>query len=936
MAALKHLRRALKPVKTIPMNKPVEISTNAQVKAKKGPTPMMAQYLSIKAEIDHDVILFYRMGDFYEMFFKDAVNASAALGIALTKRGKHEGGDIPMCGVPVHASETYLQRLIKAGFRVAVCEQTENPAESKKRGHKSVVRRAIVRLVTPGTLTEDSLLDARKGNTIVCIAAIRTGEMALAWADISVGSFNVCHVAKERLTAEICALAPREILLSETFLADHSDINNFDIEAASLTPLSPSLFNFRSAQARIQARYNVDTLDGFGDYTKPEIIAAGVMLDYLELTQAGDKVQLSPPKRRSTSEFMSIDPATRTSLEIDRSLSPVKGVSSGSLLSVIDKTVTGPGARLLNQYVSRPLLDPARINARLDAVDYFYGHDEIREQVRAHLKRTHDPARALSRLMLGRGGPRDLKAIASALREGEFLNASFAKQGNNVLPKNLNAALSQLSLARQAELSAIVGDIKKALRDEAPLMARDGGIINEGWSRELDDALKLRMDSRLVIAELQGRYAKLTGVQSLKIKHNNVLGYFIDITPKHGDVLLSGPHKDIFIHRQTLVSGIRFTSPELVELDTKISGAASKALAIELNIYEQFCTRLQALSKPVRSAAQALAKIDVMSGLGEWARADNAVRPVVNSSTKFDIEGGRHPVVAAALTKEGGPAFTVNDCQLDAGGAAGVNRLTLITGPNMAGKSTYLRQNALMFILAQSGCFVPARRAEIGIADALFSRVGASDDLSRGRSTFMTEMIETAAILNQATPRTFVILDEIGRGTSTFDGLAIAWATTEHLHTVNMCRALFATHYHELTALVDTLGHAGNASLRAKEWEGDLVFLHDVKPGPADKSYGVQVAKLAGLPPAAILRARDVLERLESEANNNKQGEANILGGLPLFSAPTPPLNAKPSKIDLAVQSLEIDDLSPREALEFLYDLKSLMHKKTNKNAGPT
>ena len=909
------------------MNKPLTTSTAKPAKKDVGPTPMMVQYLSIKAEIEPEIILFYRMGDFYEMFFGDAVHAASALDIALTKRGKHEGADIPMCGVPVHAAETYLQRLIKKGFRVAVCEQMEAPAEAKKRGYKAVVKREIVRLVTPGTLTEDSLLDARRGNVIACIAATRTGEIALAWADISDGSFHVCALTHERLLAELYALAPREIILSESLLGDENYKNIFTDELASLTPLSPSQFNLKSARLRIKARYHVGTLDGFGDFSNAEIIAAGVMLDYLQLTQAGGEIGLSPPKRRSAAHYMSIDPATRASLEIDRSLSNARSGNSGSLLSVIDKTVSGPGARLLAQYISRPLLDPDLINARLGAVDFFTQDREARDQIRVHLKRTGDPARALSRLMLGRGGPRDLTAISCALQEGELLSAYFAKYSGKDLPANLSAALSGLSLAKHPELSKFIRDIAKAVKMDAPILARDGGFIHQGWRGELDTVLKLRGDSRLVIAELQGRYAKLTGVGSLKIKHNNVLGYFIDITPRHGDVLLSGPHKDMFIHRQTLVSGIRFTTSELVELDQKISGAAEKALAIELEIFEQFCTRLQGLAQQVRDAASALAQIDVMSGLAAWAVAANAVRPVVNTSLRFYVEGGRHPVVEAALQKEGASPFTMNDCKLDAQGRDDVNRLTLITGPNMAGKSTYLRQNALMFILAQSGCFVPALRAEIGIADALFSRVGASDDLSRGRSTFMTEMIETAAILNQASERTFVILDEIGRGTSTFDGLAIAWATSEHLHAVNQCRALFATHYHELTTLIDNLDHAGNASLRAKEWEGDLVFLHDVAPGAADKSYGVQVAKLAGLPQAAIERAREVLERLESEADHHKQGQGNMLGGLPLFSAPAPPAKALPSKIDLAIKNIDIDDLSPRDALEFLYELKSLGEK---------
>lgn len=887
---------------------------------------MMAQYMTIKQEAGEDAILFYRMGDFYEMFFDDAVKAAAALDIALTKRGKHEDVAIPMCGVPVHASETYLQRLIKAGFRVAVCEQTEDPKEAKKRGYKSVVRREIVRLVTPGTLTEDTLLDARAANIILSIAMTRTGTAAIAWADISVGSFEVCAIPPERLEAELSALAPREIVLSETLYQNPDFTMSLSASGAALTPLANAKFDARAGQRRLQDRYNVSSLDGFGSFSKPELIAAGVLLDYLELTQAGQQTELSPPKQRHSSGYMAIDPATRASLEITRSLVFAGGGGSknGSLLSVIDKTVTGPGARLLASHVSRPLVDPIAINSRLDSVSYFHGNADMRRDVRVHLKRTGDPARSASRIVLGRGGPRDLNSIAGALHEGELLNAYYSKQVQQDIPTNLSSALAALSLARQADLAMLVRDIGKALKPDCPMLARDGGFVQVGWRPELDTLLQLRDDSRKIIAGLQAKYAKLTEVSTLKIKHNNVLGYFIEITPRHGDILLSGEHKDMFIHRQTLVSGVRFTTPELVDLDAQITGAAEKALALELEIFSEFCQRVAALSEPIRSAASALAHIDVMTGLAQWAISANAVRPDVNTSLEFSIEGGRHPSVEAALHKDGAARFTPNDCYLDADlKNTSAQRLTLITGPNMAGKSTYLRQNALMFILAQAGSFVPARKAVIGIADALFSRVGASDDLSRGRSTFMNEMIETAAILNQAGPRTFVILDEIGRGTATFDGLSIAWATAEHLYEVNTCRALFATHYHELTELIENLPAAGNACLHAKEWDGDLVFLHDVRPGAADKSYGVQVAKLAGLPPAAVKRAREVLTRLETDADG-KNATENALGGLPLFSAPAPAAKPRPSQIDNAIANLDVDSLSPREALDVLYELKML------------
>ena len=876
---------------------------------------MMAQYLGIKAECGPEVLLFYRMGDFYELFFDDAVKASEALDIALTKRGKHNGADIAMCGVPVHASETYLQRLIKKGFRVAVCEQTESPAEAKKRGYKSVVRREVVRTVTPGTLTEDNLLEARGRNFIAALTQTLTGDIALAWADISDGLFFVCDVDELRLPSELSALSPRELVLPEKIYHSPEFMTTLPLDGMALTPQPSTKFEIRSAQRRLQDSFDVKSLEGFGAFSKAELSAAGALLDYLELTQAGNPVQLSPPQRRIASGFMAIDPATRASLEIDRTQ---KGKKSGSLLSVIDKTVTGPGARLLADHLARPLVDVASINARLDAVDYFVVNLELRDALREKLKETGDMARAISRIALGRGGPRDMLTLGKGLKQGEIINGLFVKLQGLELPQNILNALDNASLADKGELAKFTSDISKAFLPDVPMLTRDGGFIAPGWAVDLDELKKLRDDSRKIVASLQADYAKAADVPTLKIKHNNVLGYFIEVTPKYADAMLAKGADSQFIHRQTLVSGVRFTTTELTELDSKISGAADKALALEIEIFASFVKRASVFSEPIRAAANALAQLDVSCGLARWANDNNATRPSVDNNLKFEIKDGRHPVVEAALKKAGEAGFTANDCLLDAN-IKSAPSLTLITGPNMAGKSTYLRQNALMFILAQAGSFVPASAAHIGIVDNLFSRVGASDDLSKGRSTFMVEMIETAAILNQATERTFVILDEIGRGTSTFDGLSIAWAAAEHLHAVNKSRALFATHYHELTDLIENLEGASNSSLRAKEWDGDLVFLHDVKPGAADKSYGVQVAKLAGLPAAAVKRAREVLDKLEAEHD----GQKDSLGALPLFTAAPAQPEQKPSEIEAALKNLAVDELSPRAALDLLYDLKA-------------
>jgi len=878
-------------------------------------TPMMAQYLGIKAEVGPEALLFYRMGDFYELFFDDADRAAEALDIVLTRRGKHAGQDIAMCGVPVHASDNYLQRLIKKGFRVAVCEQTESPKEAKKRGAKSVVKREVVRLVTPGTLTEDTLLDARGHNYILSLSRTHTGDIGLAWADVSQGLFNVCNVTADRVGSEVSALSPREIILTESMFSDREFLSSLAVPLAAFTPLPASKYDVRSAERQLTARFDVASLDGFGDFTKAEISAAGALLDYLLLTQAGSQVELSPPKRQGENGFVAIDPATRASLEIDRTL---QGRKAGSLLSVIDKTVSGPGARLLASCLSRPLVNVHHINDRLDSVDYLTKNPVVRETFRAILRETGDMARAVSRLVLGRGGPRDVLVIAKGLKSGQNLNARLVKSATQHLPKQLTAALKDVCLSTQTDLAELARDISKAFKDDVPLQARDGGFIQTGYSRELDGLKQLRDDARKIIAKTQAEYAALSSVSTLKIKHNNVLGYFIEVTPKHADIMLGLGPDSPFIHRQTLVSAVRFTTTDLSDLDAKITSAADKVLGLELQMFDAFMDRIRAQAEPIRNAANAFAFLDMFAGLAQWAEDMGAVRPIVDESLRFEIKGGRHPVVEALLKKEGKQGFTQNDCHLDAT-AETSSRLTLITGPNMAGKSTYLRQNALMFILAQAGSFVPADSAHIGVTDRIFSRVGASDDLSSGRSTFMVEMIETAAILNQADSKSFVILDEIGRGTATFDGLSIAWAAVEHLHIVNQCRALFATHYHELTDLVETLDGASNASLRAKEWNGDLVFLHDLQPGAADKSYGIQVAKLAGLPQVAVNRARAVLNQLEE----SHDGAKDSLGALPLFSLPPPPAKAQPSKIETALKTLDIDALTPRDALDLLYDLKA-------------
>lgn len=869
----------------------------------------MAQYLAAKDE-HPEALLFFRMGDFYELFFEDAEQAAAALGIALTKRGQHGGEPIPMAGVPWHQAENYLAKLIRAGFKVAVCEQLEDPAEAKKRGSKSIVKRGVVRVVTPGTLTEDGLLEARAANRLAACVRGKEGA-ALAWADVSTGAFETRALAPAALEEELAALAPAELLAAEAdgpALAEPARLIG-----ATLTLRPAVKADAKSAERRIKAAFEVAALDAFGEFTAPELAAMGLLLDYIELTQAGAAPRLAPPKRNAERAFMAIDAATRAALEIDRS---VRGGREGSLLACVDRTQTAAGARLLAERIARPLTDVAEIEARLDAVSFFLDAREQCAGVRHELRAAGDLARALTRLTLGRGGPRDLAQLRDGLLAGDRAAARCLGLSGGA-PREVERACEALSLSQHASSASLAQTLQRALAEELPLLTRDGGFIAPGFDAALDDTRALRDDSRKVIAALQAKYAEETGIASLKLKHNNVLGYHIEATTKQAETLMRPPHSERFIHRQTNAGSMRFTTTELAELDAKIARAGEAALAREQALFKDFAARAAACEADIRAAAEALAALDVAAGLAAWAEETSARRPSIDDSAALLAEAARHPVVEAGVRREG-QGFTPNDVRLDAGGKSGP-RLLVVTGPNMAGKSTYLRQIALMAVLAQAGSFVPAKNVRLGVVDRVFARVGASDDLSRGRSTFMTEMVETAAILNQAGPRALVVLDEIGRGTATFDGLAIAWAVAEHLHEANGCRAVFATHYHELTRLADKLDAGANAHLRAKEWKGDLVFLHEVAPGPADRSYGIQVAKLAGLPKSAVERARAVLARLEASGGSTR---VEIAEDLPLFAQVME--EHAPSALETALGELDPDALSPKEALEALYRLKAL------------
>lgn len=883
-------------------------------------TPMMEQYLEIKAA-HPGLLLFYRMGDFYELFFDDAETASRALGIMLTKRGKHLGADIPMCGVPVERSEEYLHRLIAQGFRVAVCEQTEDPAAAKKRGGKSVVQRAVVRLVTPGTLTEDTLLDAKANNYLLAIARARgsTGEdrLGLGWIDISTSEFSVGECGAGELAAQLARINPGEVIVSDALYADADFVPT--LSELSVTPLTRDVFDGATAEKRLADYFGVATMDGFGSLSRLEATAAAACITYIERTQVGQRPPLSPPVREATGTTMAIDGATRANLELMKTLS---GERRGSLLAAIDRTVTAAGSRLLAQRLAAPLTDVAAIAARLDAVETFATNGALRDDMSKCLRAAPDMARALARLTIHRGGPRDLAALRDGIAAADDALALLARVTD--VPRELQDAVRALRKPRR-ELAA---ELSRALADELPLLKRDGGFVRAGYEAALDEARALRDESRRVVAAMQARYADETGIKALKIKHNNVLGYFVEVSAQHGEKLLAPPFNAQFIHRQTLAGQVRFTTTELGETEAKIANAGDRALGLELEIFETLAARASEAANDLRAAAQAFAALDVASSLAILAIDHDYVRPEVDASLTFQIEGGRHPVVEQAL-KRNGESFIANACDLSPGPGQQSGQIWLVTGPNMAGKSTFLRQNALIALLAQTGSFVPARRARIGVVDRLFSRVGAADDLARGRSTFMVEMVETAAILNQAGNRALVILDEIGRGTATFDGLSIAWASVEHLHETNKCRALFATHYHELTALSAKLPRLFNATVRVKEWQGDVVFLHEVMPGAADRSYGIQVAKLAGLPAPVIERARLVLAKLEAE-DRGSQTRA-LMDDLPLFAVTARSVTPEAAPDDEVRKALDVinpDDLTPRDALEALYALKAKAARK--------
>jgi len=855
-------------------------------------SPMMAQYLALKAEAG-DCLLFYRMGDFFELFFDDARHAAQVLDIALTSRGEHGGAPIPMCGVPVHSAEGYLARLIKAGCRVAIAEQVETPEQAKKRGgSKALVARDIVRFVTAGTLTEEALLEPRRANVLAAVCEVR-GAIGLAACDISTGRMELEECAADRLGAALARLGASEVVVPEGWA---------DLPLDAI-PRPPRDFASEGGEARLKQVHGVATLDGFGQFSRAMLAAAGGLIAYLDHAGRGSLPLLLPPVVRAVDAHLAMDEATRASLEI---LQSSQGGRKGSLIDAVDRCVTGAGARQLADDLSAPLTDLAAISERLELVSWLHDEPLLREDLRAVLRAAPDVGRALGRVVAGRGSPRDLGQLRDGLGEGRRVRDHLEKRADR--PLLLDRLLPALG-----GHGALVDLLSRALVPAPPTERSQGGFIAEGYDHALDELRVMSGNARRAIAALEAKYREDTGIAALKIRHNGVLGYFIEVPAGRADALMA-PDSG-FTHRQTMAGAVRFNALALHEEASRIAEAGGHALAAEESHFEELVAAAVHSRQAIAETAAALARIDVAAGLAERAAEGGWCLPAVVDAPCLEIEGGRHPVVETALRAKG-ERFVANDCRLGES-----DRLWLVGGPNMGGKSTFLRQNALIVLLAQAGSFVPASVARIGMVDRLFSRVGASDNLARGRSTFMVEMVETAAILSQATERSFVILDEVGRGTSTYDGLALAWAVAEAVHGTIRCRCLFATHYHELARLADSCEALSLHHVRAREWKGDLILLHEVAEGPADRSYGLAVARLAGLPQPVLARAKQVLDRLE-KGRAETGGIAAGLGELPLFAAALDAAEAKVDRLREKLEGLDVDALTPRAALDLLYDLK--------------
>ncbi len=877
-------------------------------------TPMLQQYLGIK-EQHPDTILFYRMGDFYEMFFEDAEIASRILGITLTSRNsKNEANRVPMCGIPYHAATSYLAKLVKAGRRVAICEQTENPSEAK-----GIVKREVVRIISPGVVTDSGLLDD-KDNLFVASLCCRTkGDRILygiSFLDLSTGTFLVGEFEdSDAILDQLTRMTPAELLVNE---ADADILSPLLDTAATLLPgicitsRPSSLFHFKSCEEILVEQFQVSSLAGFGCGTyRQGIIAAGVLLDYIIETQKSNISHIEKLTPIDLDLILQIDDSSRRNLELTQTI--IGSKREGSLLSVLDHSCTPMGARLLKREILFPLRDVKRINARLDAVRFLHGNSHIRSRFRELLTSIYDIERLNSRMVLGNGNGRDMLALKQSIARLPELK-ELLLQCDAPRITNLGEELDTLS-----DLHRMLED---TIHEEAPVTLRDGRLIKSGYNSELDELVHIQQHGKQLILDLENQERKATGIAKLKVGFNKVFGYFIEVSK-----LQSANVPDSYIRKQTLVNAERFITPELKEFESKVLGAQERRLELEYRLFTEIRSNLAAESSRILQTAALLARTDLLVCLAEAAQLHRYHCPVVNDGEVIDIIEGRHPVIERSLPSA---KFVPNDVHLDQDS----EEVLIITGPNMAGKSTILRQTALIVLMAQMGSFVPADSATIGVVDRIFTRVGAMDDLRRGQSTFMVEMNETANILNNATEKSLVILDEIGRGTSTFDGLAIAWAVAEDLVQKNGrgVKTLFATHYHELTDLAETEERVRNYSIAIREWNDTIIFLHKLVKGGTNRSYGIQVAGLAGVPARVVKRAGEILKNIESgefsqdgtpviarTENRRKPRRKSHPSQLPLFPRPeTDPLHSH-------LRGIDVDDLSPRQALETLYELKKIL-----------
>ena len=871
-------------------------------------TPMMRQYLETKARYP-DAILFFRLGDFYEMFFEDALKASEALQITLTSRSK--GDDrVPMCGVPYHAARVYLARLLERGFKVAICDQMEEP------GRSAIVRREVTRVVTPGTVLDDQVLDPREPSFLGAVALGERGG-GLALLDATTGEFRCGELADDsRLAEELRRAGVRELLLSKSSVGEARALDLARAVGAPVAEVEDHAFD--RAEERLCRHFGVDALDGFGVAGMPHgVRASAAALHYLEETQRSAPRHVDRIGALATEDRLLLDESTRANLEVERTL--FGGKRSGSLLGLLDRTVTSAGGRRLSEWLRYPLRDVKAIDRRLDAVAALVARAVLREDLTAALKPVADVERLLSRLTLRQGNARDLRALATSLLALPKA-ASLLEEGG--------APLLGEAGSRMHGLEELAATLERSVEDEPPATLGEGGLIRRGYSDELDRLIDLAENGKSVIASLEARERKRTGIASLKVRYNRVFGYYLEVTKANLKLVPAD-----YQRRQTTAGGERFVTPELKELEEQVLGAEEKRCALEEAIFEELRGKVVALATPLRGAASAVADADAILSFARLASERGYSRPLLDDSEVLEIAGGRHPVVEAMLPKESGE-FVPNDLSVasSAVGDDGPGQVLVITGPNMAGKSTVMRQAALIVLLAQTGSFVPAARARIGVVDRIFTRVGASDDLARGRSTFMVEMTETAAILHNASRRSLVVLDEIGRGTSTFDGLSIAWAVAEHLHDKAGCRTLFATHYHELQDLARERPRVKNLTVAVREVGDKVVFLRKLVAGGASRSYGIEVAKLAGLPPEVLSRARQILKNLETLEVDEGGHAALARGGqrrrareggaqLGLFGAIDPEL----ARLRDEIRALAIDEMTPLAALQALSAWKRLL-----------